>query len=85
MPAEVNLPPRPFLYTFDQVADLMGITVKILKKQHVYFRGITVGGPSKKKMTFININEYTDSPPEWRVEERELIRFLRALGYKVKT
>ena len=79
----VNLPVRPFLYTLDQVATLLSMTEQGLKnKQLLFFQNRTPGVVSRDEILTINI-ALPDRKPEWRVEERELIRWMKRKGFTV--
>ena len=81
MPAEstrdkYNLPPRPFLYTLDQIMDLLRYEKVDDVAKSVHFDGRSPGTQPPKKMLARNIAA-PDEKPEWRVEEAEFIRWLR--------
>lgn len=74
---KVGLPPKPFLYTIDQVMVLVGMTSeRNFRKYYVHFDGKSIGPRPRSKLMARNI-----APPgrqvEWRIAERELIRWLR--------
>lgn len=81
-PESVGIPPRLFLYTLDQVAQITALDLNNLKRNFIYYDGRTPGKNPKFKMVARNI-----APPhqdaEWRVAEKELIRWLRRKGFKV--
>jgi len=68
-----HLPPRLFLYTLDQISDLLMVDnlSKFLHKE-----GITPGTPKRDRMLARNIAP-SGEKPEWRVEEDEFIRWMR--------
>lgn len=78
---DVGLPSRPFLYTIDQVAQLMSISEEVVKREFAHWDGRSVGIPNKDRIIFRNIMP-NGATPEWRCSERELIRFLRHKGFK---
>lgn len=78
---ELGLPPRPFLYTLDQIADLISLDLPNLKRSHVYFVDVTPGTKPPGKMLARNIGER--DRPDWRVAEEELRRWLRHKGFRV--
>lgn len=79
----LRLPVRPFLYTLDQVATILSITeVRLKQGGYVFFQGRTPGIPSRDEMIAHNIAAAT-AKPEWRVEERELVRWMKRKGFKV--
>lgn len=67
-----NLPPRLFLYTRDQLQEML-----IVKDIDVYlhFDGRSVGTPRRDKMLARNIAPAGETP-EWRVEEMEFVRWM---------
>ena len=71
-----GLPPRPFLYTIDQIMDILAYASVGQVSKSVHFEGRSVGVAHKEKMIARNIAGPDDSP-EWRVEEDEFIRFMR--------
>jgi hypothetical protein len=79
---EVKLPQRPFLYTMDQICTLISCSEQLLKQNIAHFKGRTITKRTIDEMLFINISSPEDKP-EWRVEETELLRWLRRKGFKV--
>lgn len=71
-----NLPPRPFLYTLDQIMDILRYEKVEDVAKSVHFDGRTPGVPPKEKILARNIAG-PDDKPEWRIEEGEFIRWLR--------
>ncbi len=78
---DVGLPTRPFLYTVDQVGQLMSVSDKYVHLEYAHYVGRSIGIPSPDRIVFRNIAP-SGALPEWRCSERELIRFLRSKGYK---
>jgi len=78
----VGLPIRPFMYTLDQVADLLGVTQARIKSEYGFFDGIHTGKPALNKLRFRNISPQEDVK-EWRVSEKELIRWLKNKGFRI--
>lgn len=78
--ASVRLPEIPFLYTLDQVAIIVGWS-----KQRLHARTFYVGRTLDRKLAdqieAFNIALPTQKP-DWRVSERELIRWLIRHGYQ---
>lgn len=82
-PESVVLPVKPFLYTLDQVAQLLNIeTKKLYSNGWINFHGRSTGIATKQEMVARNIEKDPDKPAEWRIAERELVRWLRLRGYK---
>lgn len=77
-----NLPPRVFLYTLDQIESMVQIPVSTLKQSFVHFEGRTVGQRRLDRLRAVNIAPDT-LPPEWRVTDEELIRWLKRKGFRV--
>lgn len=80
-PEKVGLPARPFLYTLDQLSVLLNVDESRLRSSYVYFQGRSIGVPNRQLLLARNIAPPT-LPPDWRVAERELIRWLKTKGYK---
>lgn len=79
---EVGLPPRPFLYTLDQIATLIDVSVVNLKDRYLFFDGRSVGARPKDRMFARNIAAEGETP-DWRVMEQELIRWLKAKRFRL--
>lgn len=75
----LGLPPKPFLYTLDQVATLLALSAGDLKR-YVYYHGVTVGTPRRHEVIARNIAP-DDETPEWRVHEDDLIAWMRRQGF----
>jgi hypothetical protein len=76
----VGLPARPFLYTLDQISGLLEVGKTGLLRDYVHLDGISVGVCPKTKMIARNISP--DGKPEWRVAERDLVRWLKMRGFR---
>lgn len=79
---EVGLPVRPFLFTLDQIADLLAIEMRTLRSRYIYFHGVSSGGRPKDRLQAINIAPQGENA-EWRVSEQELKRWLRYMGFNI--
>lgn len=77
----IGLPPRIFLYTIDQVAQLLSLTQPYVKNTLLFYDRREPGLTPKTRLRAINIAPEGETP-EWRVAERELIRYLRSRGVK---
>jgi len=75
----MGLPPKPFLYTLDQVATLLALSAKQMQ-QYVYYHGVTIGRPRRHEVVARNIAP-DGEPPEWRVHEDDLIHWMRRQGF----
>lgn len=78
----MGLPFKPFLYTLDQIADLLSISLPTLKSQHLFYRSRSPGAPHPRQLEAVNLSSDGDKP-DWRVQETELIRWLRWKGFRV--
>lgn len=76
----VRLPEHPILYTVDQVAVILSLSIE-QTRHRIAFTGRETG--SSRRMKAINISEPTDKP-EWRVSERELKLWLARHGWKIE-
>lgn len=80
-PKSVGLPPRPFLYTVDQISTITSIPERDLHVRYLHHEGRDVGTRQPHTMLCRNIAP-PDDKPDWRVTERELIRWLKSRGFK---
>ena len=78
---KIGLPPRVFLYTPDQIATMLELTEDRVRKQLLFYDRREPGLAPRTKMRAVNIMPEGETP-EWRVTERELIRYLRHQGIK---
>lgn len=77
----IGLPPRPFLYTPDQLAGLLSLSETYVKTKLLFYAGREPGLRPRTKMTANNIAPEGETP-QWRVTENELIRYLRLRGIR---
>lgn len=80
-PEKVGLPLRPFLYSLDQLSVLLDVDEVALRSTYIHYEGRSIGFASKDRLLARNIAP-ADSTPDWRVAERELIRWLKFKGFK---
>jgi hypothetical protein len=80
-PIRVGLPLRPFLYTVDQLAEILSHSPRTLHERFLYHEGRDVGIKHKGQMSCRDIAP-PDERPDWRVAEVELVRWLRHKGFK---
>lgn len=80
-PARVELPPRPFLYTIDQIASLTGMSETSIRTNYLFYVSNDWGRQSPELLAARNIAP-PGHPEEWRVQEQELIRWLRRKGFR---
>lgn len=79
----LGLPPRPFLYTLDQIGVILSIEQTTLKRNGMlYFQGRQPGRPLPDELRCVNIASGIKDAPDWRVEERELIRWMKRKGFR---
>ncbi len=71
----VGLPPRPFLYTLDQVSTMLNIGMPTLRS-YLYYLGRSVGPQGHDEIQAVNIAKPSQDP-DWRVSEGELIRWMK--------
>lgn len=77
----VGLPPRPFLYTLDQISVMLDLSLVSIRQSYIFFEGRSIGSKRKDLMIAQNIAP-ADQAPEWRVPEREFIRWMRTKGFR---
>ena len=80
-PSGIGLPPRPFLYTVDQLSLLTGIPEQSLYRQYLYMEGRSIGIKDRHHITARNVAR-PDEKPDWRVAEKEFIRWMKLKGFK---
>ena len=79
---KLGLPIRPFLYTLDQISTILNITEPVLKRDgYLHFEGRTPGTSRPDELRVVNVAP-RDAHPNWRVEERELIRWMKRKGFR---
>lgn len=81
---KIGLPPRVFLYTLDQIAMMLNLEQTSLERGYIYFEGRSIGARPPTKMVARNIAP-PDKNAEWRVTEREFIRWMRGRGFRYYT
>lgn len=77
----VGLPPRPFLYTVDQISVLLELSEASLRSSYIYYVGRSIGHNNPDLMTARNIAKPGEHP-DWRITERELVRWMRRRGFR---
>lgn len=80
-PSHIGLPPRVFLYTVDQISVLTSISEKKLHISHIFHEGRDIGRRQAHELLARNIAPPEDKP-DWRIAEKELIRWMRSKGFK---
>lgn len=77
----VGLPPRPFMYTRDQLSVILNISELELHKKYLWYENRQVGAKPVDKLRAVNIAPL-DEKPDWRVSEQELIRWMKRQGLR---
>lgn len=80
-PGSVGLPPKPFMYTTDQIAYLLSISEEQLKRSYLHYEGRSVGVCPKDKLLARNIAPEGEKP-EWRIAEKALVIWMKFKGFK---
>lgn len=73
---------RVFLYTLDQLTQILSIPEAQLMERYLFFQGRSVGIKKNDELLAVNIAP-RHAPPEWRVSEKELLRWLAHKGFRV--
>ncbi|AER26596.1 helix-turn-helix DNA binding domain protein [Gordonia phage Amore2] len=73
--SEVNLPAREFLFSLDQIAQMLDVSMKYLTGNIIFFYGRSIGS-RKGKLLSVNIAAPGDNPV-WRVAEMEFKSWMR--------
>jgi hypothetical protein len=71
----------PFLWTLDQIADLIQVQMASFYRW-VYYEGVDAGGRKPDLLTAHNIAPLGEKE-EWRVSEDEVARWLRRRGFRM--
>ena len=77
----IGLPPRIFMYTMDQIGAMLEVTPHTVKYKLLFYDEREPGLTPKDKMRAVNIMPEGETP-DWRVTEREFIRYLRRRGVR---
>ena len=77
----VGLPPRVFLYTVDQLAVMLDLAEADIHRRLLFHEGRDIGRRKTDEMLARNIACRGDKP-EWRVSEKEFIRWMKLKGFK---
>ena len=78
---DMRLPVRPFFFTVDQVATLTALTIPQVRSA-MFYNASSVGIAPRDQLYAVNLAP-PNAPEEWRIEEKELLRWLRHRGYAV--
>ncbi len=83
--ATVGLPIREFLFTIDQLAMMLDVTERTVYDSYLFYNNRSVGVRPKDKMMARDISPAAAPKPEWRVTEREFVRWLKVKGFRYHT
>lgn len=78
---KIGIPTRVFLFTVDQISAMLDVDEKTILNSYIYFEGRSIGTRKKNLMVARNIAAPEDKP-DWRVAEREFIRWMRVKGFR---
>lgn len=76
-----GLPPRPFLYTIDQVATLLAMSETSIERV-LYLTGRSIGPQPQDRLKAVNMAAEGEDPV-WRIPENDLVRWLRRKGIRI--
>lgn len=79
----VVLPVVPFLFTLDQVAGIVQMSLASLKSTYIFYLQRTTGPKRVHHFTAVNVAPDGESP-EWRISEDELKKWLHRQGFRFK-
>lgn len=77
----IDLPHRPFLYTTDQIASILGVAEHTVRTEYLFYTGNEWGKPHPDLLQARNIAPSVTDREDWRVEEQEFKRWLRRKGF----
>jgi len=80
-PPSPSLAPHPFLYTPDQIGQILTLKDSTIKRW-LFFEGRSTGVKDHTRMRAINVAP-AGEVPVWRVEEHELVRWMRHKGIRL--
>ena len=78
---KIGIPVRVFLFTVDQLSVMLDIDENSLRQTHLYFEGRSIGSKKKSLMVARNIAGENEKP-DWRVTEREFVRWMKMKGFR---
>lgn len=77
---EVRLPAREFLFSLEQICQMLDCSQEFLEKEILYFAGRSVGA-RRNRLYAVNIAS-AESKPVWRVSETEFKVWMRTKRIK---
>lgn len=78
----VGIPFKSFLYTLEQVADMIQVDLVSFQKKYVHYDSRTPGIKRADKFFARNVSPMGEKP-EWRITDTEVLRWFKSKGYKV--
>lgn len=78
----VQLPVVTFMYTLDQIAGMIQVTVHDLQYKYLYYPLRSTGRKPRHQMVACNIAP-DDEPAEWRVTQQDFVRWLKSNGWEI--
>jgi hypothetical protein len=82
-PDKVGLPMRSFLYTVDQIATILSVSEETVRREYLHYDRRSIGAHSPNQMMARNIRPDPRERPDWRVAEKELIRWMKRKGFRI--
>lgn len=61
---------------------ILNVDLDTVKKRYTYYEGRSTGVMSTRLLLARNIEPDRSERPDWRVPERELIRWMKVMGFK---
>lgn len=81
--ASVVIPELTFYFTLDQIATMLAMDQRYMEKKYIYFVGLEPLRRTARKIQAVNMAPSDHDDPDWRVEEKEFRRFVRAMKLRV--
>lgn len=81
--ATATVPELTFFFTLDQVASMLSLTEATLREKYIYFVGLEPLRRTARKIKAVNIAPGDMDDPDWRVEEKEFRRFVKAMRLRL--
>lgn len=82
---KVGLPVREFLYTVDQLSVMLEVSERQIYDAYLFYHGRSVGVRPREKMLARDISPPDAPKPDWRIAEREFIRWMKLKGFRYHT
>ena len=81
----IGLPVRDFLYTVDQISVMLEVSEQQIYNNYLFYQNRSVGVRPKDKMLARDVSPPDAPKPEWRITEREFIRWMKFKGFRYHT